>query len=82
MDKLTDWFDRRTKPVHIGVYQVRVKPNGKQIVVWYSWWNGERWSVTTQTPQEAASVKEHASIVAVQKGAFEWRGLANQPKGN
>jgi hypothetical protein len=82
MDALTEWFDRTTKPHHIGAYQVRVKPNGKQLVVWYSWWTGKRWSKTAQTPHGAESCKDHRSNVAIQSGGFEWRGLANEPKGN
>jgi hypothetical protein len=82
MDELTDWFERSTKPHHIGAYQVRTKPNGKQIVVWYSWWTGRRWSRTAQTPRGAESCQHLASVVAALAGGFEWRGLAIEPKGH
>jgi hypothetical protein len=75
MQEFTVWFDKSTKPIHIGVYEVRRKPNGKTIFRLFSYWTGKRWSYTAQTPRGAESCKHKPSREAEREGGFEWRGL-------
>jgi hypothetical protein len=74
MEAYSDWFPREVKPVHIGVYEVRVKANGK-IVRWYSYWNGTFWGMSSNTPGAANVLRETPSDAAAHAGGFEWRGL-------
>jgi hypothetical protein len=71
----TDWFDREVPPLHIGVYEVRRKPNGKQIVRWFAYWTGKHWSVTAQTPDKAYACRHKPSKEALRDGGFQWRGV-------
>lgn len=73
--QLTDWFDRCIKPLHVGVYEVRPKPNGKQIVRWFSYWTGKHWCYTARTPDEAHAERHTKSDEANRRGGFEWRGV-------
>jgi hypothetical protein len=74
MGELTEWFPRAITPVHIGVYEVRIKPNGK-LSKWFSWWNGWYWCLSAQTPGEAEHWKGTRSDAAEHAGGFEWRGI-------
>jgi hypothetical protein len=75
MEDLTDWFDRSTTPVHVGVYEVRV---AQRMTRWFSYWNGEFWGFTSQTPFAAALYRWLPSDEAQRDGGFEWRGLKEQ----
>lgn len=77
---MEDWHDKAIKPTRVGVYQVRRKPNGKQLVRWYSWWDGKRWCATAQTPEGAESCKNKVSMEALRSGGFEWRGIKGNGK--
>jgi len=79
--ELTAWHEKELKPAYIGVYEVRRKPNGKQLVRWFAFWSGEKWSFTATTPAGAAAVRDQISSEAERAGGFEWRGLANPPRG-
>jgi hypothetical protein len=74
MEAYSDWFPREVKPVHIGVYEVRVKANGK-IVRWFSYWNGLYWCLSASTPESASKFTMTHSDAAEHAGGFEWRGL-------
>ena len=41
--KLTPWFTKGEKPVHIGVYNVSCRKHD-QTGNWYSYWNGKEFS--------------------------------------
>ena len=43
--KLSQWHSADTKPVHVGVYEVKTKEMGRDIA--WSHWNGKRWSMQT-----------------------------------
>ncbi len=62
---LTDWFPATTRPASPGVYerQVRLAP--------YSYWDGEQWNMSAQTPRRAAAFFGCASL----KQDASWRGL-------
>jgi hypothetical protein len=75
METLSDWFPKDVTPVHVGAYQVRREPNGHQFAVWFSWWNGERWSLTAQTAERAELLRLTRSYEADRDGGFEWRGI-------
>lgn len=47
---ITDWFDPKVKPVHVGVY-LRRTPQGQ---IWWPLWNGRRWMCTVGSVAEAA----------------------------
>ncbi|WP_157677863.1 hypothetical protein [Burkholderia ubonensis] len=73
--QLTHWFDRSITPLHIGVYEVRRKPNGKQLVRWFAYWTGKHWACTPPTVDEAFAARESPSYEAPRIGGFEWRGI-------
>jgi hypothetical protein len=73
---LSDWFPREITPVHVGVYEVRVKANGK-IVRWFSCWTGKHWGLSDQTPRAAWVHCDMPSDAAAHAGGFEWRGLTH-----
>lgn len=73
-DKLTPWFPPGIKPVHIGVYQVQIRP----YAVGYAYWNGKKWTNSSNTVGHAYFYKDWTSG-AIQKKS--WRGLAQKPKG-
>jgi hypothetical protein len=74
METLSEWHPREITPVHVGVYEVRVKANGK-IVRWFSYWDGRRWSLSASTPEQASIYMYTRSDAAEHAGGFEWRGL-------
>jgi hypothetical protein len=81
MESVSDWFPKHVTPVHIGAYEVRKKPNGsKQVGRWFSYWTGEHWGFTAQTPDGAESCKHKVSKEAQRDGGFEWRGLTGETK--
>jgi hypothetical protein len=79
METLSDWFPREITPVHVGVYEVRVKANGK-IVRWFSYWTGQYWALSALTIAEAAWLYATPSDAAEHAGGFEWRGLTEETK--
>jgi hypothetical protein len=79
MQAFSEWFPRDVKPVHQGVYEVRVKENGK-LVRWFSCWTGEHWGLSDQTPIAAFEHCETPSDAAKHAGGFEWRGLKEKSK--
>ena len=77
METLTEWYPREVKPVYRGVYEVRMKANGK-IVRWFSNWNGVYWCTSASTPESAAKFSIAHSDAAQHAGGFEWRGLTEE----
>ena len=65
--KVTQWFPWMTKPVHVGVYQVKTPGNGK---LFYRYWTGKHWSHKYLTPNDALSRMEKSCSQDV-----TWRGL-------
>jgi hypothetical protein len=66
--KLTQWFSGDVKPVHIGVYERRLKFTTD---VYYSLWDGENWQWLYWTVKDAAASAGAPS-------AFQnlpWRGV-------
>ena len=49
--KLTQWFPGYVKPVHVGVYERRLR---FKTDVYYSRWDGEKWCTLCDTVDEAA----------------------------
>lgn len=71
--KLTPWYPAGVNPVHIGIYETRM-----QIVPeWYRYWDGERWYVGSETPDEACNQFRLNEIAWHRK---EWRGLTEPAK--
>lgn len=70
--KLTPWFDRKKRPVHIGVYKVR-PPRWIEDV--YAYWNGKWWGDCAYHPQWAERYKTRRNDIQRMK----WRGLAKKP---
>jgi hypothetical protein len=71
---LSEWHPRDITPAHVGVYEVRVKANGK-IVRWFSYWTGTWWGMSANTPGSAEALKMTPSDAAEHAGGFEWRGI-------
>lgn len=74
MEAFSDWFDRSITPVHTGVYEVRIKEDGL-LIRWFSCWNGSKWGLSAQSPEDAAKYCEFPSDAAEHAGGFEWRGV-------
>jgi len=70
--KLTNWFSRYVKPVHIGVYQ-RDSFTGD-----YSYWNGKFWCVGFTEIQELGRYPSTQKYASIEQNA-KWRGLAYDP---
>ena len=66
--KLTQWFPGDVKPVHIGVYERRLK---FKTYVYYSRWNGERWQWLHWTVEDAAASAGAPSVYQ----NLPWRGV-------
>jgi hypothetical protein len=71
---LSEWHPRDITPVYTGVYEVRIKENGK-LIRWFSCWNGSTWGLSGQTPDDAEKYCDMPSDAAEHAGGFEWRGL-------
>jgi hypothetical protein len=80
METFSDWFAKSIKPKHVGAYEVRRPPNGRQVVRWFSWWDGKKWGFTAQTPAGAELCKHKVSREALRIGGFEWRGKTRRAK--
>jgi len=68
---LTDWYDPKQKPTKIGVYQR--DHDGR---LWYSYWNGSYWGMTS-------AFADFAFQYRLQKSAYQempWRGLQRNPE--
>ena len=69
---VTEWFISAVRPVHTGVYQIRLSKDFATAV--FSFWNGQRWSTLALTPDAAATEVYRKGICTA--GTFSWRGLA------
>jgi hypothetical protein len=67
---VTPWLEPTAKPARPGVYerQVRLAP--------FSYWNGSRWGMSSQTPANAWRNRAAESL----RQDARWRGLAEEPK--
>ena len=66
--KLTQWFPGDVKPVHVGVYERRLK---FKTGVYYSQWDGEKWLRLHLTVEDAAA---SAGALSVYQN-LPWRGV-------
>lgn len=69
---VTEWFINAVRPVHTGVYQIRLSKD--MVTAVFSFWNGQRWSALALTPEAAATEVYRKGICTA--GTFSWRGLA------
>ena len=65
--KLTQWFPGDVKPVHVGVYERRLKFKTN---VYYSRWDGENWLFMCGTVDKAAH-----QIFDSGYQSLPWRGV-------
>ena len=76
--EMTPWFGGNVKPVHVGVYQKKLKGTDGPV---FAYWDGSRWSAFVgprDTPDDAMKLRN--SLSAYQD--VPWRGLmqkASQP---
>ncbi len=68
---LTEWFEPRTKPTRVGVYEVRWDESFPE----YRYWNGVFWCAGSDTVSKAAN----RSNIEVLYQSVKWRGLAKDP---
>ncbi len=66
--KLTQWFPGDVKPVHVGVYERRLKFRAG---VYYSQWDGEKWLRLHWTVEGAAALAGALSVYQ----SLPWRGV-------
>jgi hypothetical protein len=76
MTAVTQWLDGATKPIHKGPYQV--KPYGAGGHIFYSFWDGKVWMLTSDSPERA--FRETWKSKDCYRPEMLWRGLAEQPK--
>lgn len=75
--KLTPWFQKNVKPVHVGVYEVD-RTHANKISAWYAYWNGEKFMFRSSvSPYDAYNNSNFPSIIG---DYTTWRGLAEKPK--
>lgn len=72
MNKLTPWFHGSVKPVRVGVYERKPSPGTEP----YSYWNGEFWASSDDTPERAA----HSIWIEYESHIqnLSWRGLTKR----
>lgn len=68
--KLSQWFDRRRKPAHVGVYEREWGGH-----TGYAMWTGQKWLMSCRTPEIAA-----CQYIVSSEQQRPWRGLASKPK--
>ena len=68
--KLSQWHSVDTKPVHVGVYQV--KTDNKNCVRPYAYWDGKLWSVFFYYTNNVRLFKDTKSATQNK----QWRGIA------
>lgn len=77
--KLGPWHRIGVRPVHVGVYQVRVYPEDKGNA--YAYWNGQGWGLRSwrEYPErtDAAAIQRASTDQVTHWGANQigWRGL-------
>ena len=72
MKKETPWFPGSVRPVRVGIYKRRWNIG----VVYYSFWNGYFWGLSSVFPIFAVRDKKESSP----NQSIAWRGLAREPK--
>lgn len=73
MDK-TDWFQRRrTKPVHVGVYEVQC--NGLRVM--FSYWDGRSFNWLSTSSEGAFKGRHRCGAGSC---VIRWRGLTQNPE--
>jgi hypothetical protein len=71
MSQVTPWFPAKTKPHHIGAYEVECRDI---LGSWYSWWDGRRFNSAWWSAERAEMHKCFGSHDRV----VRWRGLAEE----
>ena len=77
MKKLTPWFEGSVKPVRKGVYERR----GCNCPLPYPFYffDGKKWK--GGNGKSPCGVSHWPSVNAIDQKTWQWRGLANKPKG-
>lgn len=70
-DNITPWFDPKTKPIRLGVYQRNYFGR-----LWYSYWNGSYWGQLSALYQFAV----HYRLIESQYQELPWRGYTRNPE--
>ena len=74
MEKMTDWFDKYTRPHWYGVYETRVHDGDLPL---FNHWNGLFWERPNITKERTENTFGRAALVQ----SIEWRGFTkNQDK--
>jgi hypothetical protein len=72
MTQVTPWFPAKTKPHHIGAYEITCRDI---LGEYYSWWDGRRFNSAWSSLERAEMHKCFGSHDRV----VRWRGLAEEP---
>lgn len=77
---LTDWFDADTKPVHVGVYEIKT---GRREFA-YAFWRGNGWGFASWDRNNGIEMCSedwfrNADGSWIEEECRPWRGLAVQP---
>lgn len=77
-DSCTEWFDARTKPEYIGVYQVNPE---LRTVPLYRYWDGRVWYRGDDSPRGAKEQynKYSTLLIVSSMDTLPWRGLKHKP---
>ena len=75
--KLTPWFTKGEKPVHIGVYNVSCRKYD-QTGNWYSYWDGNHFKSFGTSVAQAYYYSENGNYYSNEKGS--WRGHTSNPE--
>ena len=72
--QMTPWFPIKVKPVHNGVYEVRLDTAPR--LHGFSFWNGDRWGAMSSTTQMASTQRYVFADWASQNK--KWRGFTER----
>lgn len=70
----TQWFSRKVKPAHVGIYELLCPHEGLEIV--YAYWNGTYWGIFAHSISVALKFCNTESYHA----EIYWRGRVNKSK--
>lgn len=69
MTQVTRWFPAKTKPDHIGAYEVTEESDD---IEWFSWWDGKRWNGQWGSVERAEMHRYFGDTTPTKR----WRGLS------
>ena len=74
--KKTDWFPRKIKPVHVGLYEVDLIGKDQP---WFAFWDGKKFSYASPYIKEV--IKSFIPQMKIMNHkTLAWRGLAEKPE--